>query len=305
MILKKNKLKIFTTIVTAFTIFFTIILSIGNATYVNADIPGTSYYKYTYATKAISEYTLSAIPETDISSRNAISTYSDDNRELASLEQTIVSIKGFTPTENDGVYNMSLGTGFIIGDHEIMTAAHVIYNGTFGNTPSIEISNSNPQNSDSIVLTPIAAHVPKLFNSTDCFETYDYAIITVEEDLSNYGEALLGVITDNAINNHISIHNLGYAYYNNINCALKISNGNINQSTNDGTRLIANVYSYGGTSGGPVYVETDYGNLDGSNTITYKTVVGIISQADSENGITTCSQIRPALLKFAYNNSNL
>lgn len=304
MILKKTKTKLFA-VLTAFTMAVAVTVSLRETISVNADIPGTTYYKYTYTNKQLSEYMISSIPEYDISGQNSISTFSEDRRELAPLEKAVVSIKCFTPTGNEGYYSMSLGTGFIIGDHEIMTAAHVVFDEGFGNTPSIEIANSNPQNDDSIALTPIAAHVPQLYEHTERLETYDYAIITVEEDLSDYGKALLGVPTNEAIDNHIPVHNLGYAFYNNINCALKIDDGVISESISNGTCLISNVLSYGGTSGGPVYVETDYSDLDGSNKVTYKTVIGVISCGNADANITTCSQIRPEILKFAYNNSNL
>ncbi|MGN1481906.1 trypsin-like serine peptidase [Porcipelethomonas sp.] len=299
MINKKTKI---TAILTFVVMTLGVIFGGYNMYEANADIAGTTYLKYTYATGTTTEYTLPSIPEVDISNYAAVAALSDeDNRADAPLEQTIVSIKYFVPTETPGIYSMPIGTGFIIGDHEIMTAAHMVNNsGNFFTSPVIEIPNSNPQNDNGTTVTPIATHVAKKQIQGD--PGYDYAIITVEEDLSAYGKALLGMPTESAISNNMNIHCLGYANYNNTNLVLKISNGTILDSI-DGLELTTSADTAGGTSGGPIYVETDYGNSDGSNMKTYKTVIGICSGLKYGNEIGPI--VRPTVLQFAYNNPNL
>ena len=54
MILKKTKTKLFA-VLTAFTMAVAVTLSLRETISVNADIPGTTYYKYTYTNKQLSE----------------------------------------------------------------------------------------------------------------------------------------------------------------------------------------------------------------------------------------------------------
>lgn len=289
MILKKTKTKLFA-VLTAFTMAVAVTLSLRETISVNADIPGTTYCKYDYQTKKITEYTLSSIPEYDIiSSRSAMS---DDPRDDAPLENEMVKI---SVTRNNGYSFM--GTGFIIGEHEIMTAAHVILEDSPVFAPKITIEPQVIKNNNAS-FTAVSAHYPKIH--VDGAKGHDYAIITVKEDLSSYGKALLGVPTDQAINNHMYIHCLGYGG----DGVLKISNGYILKSSEGGTELNPDLYIAAGTSGGPVYVETDYGNADGTNRVTYKTVIGVVSGRNIDKEW-VAPQIRPEILKFAYNNPNL
>lgn len=253
----------------------------------NADIAGTTYLKYTYATGQTTEYTLPSIPEVALTNYSAMALSDDDPREDASLDSTLVRVIA-------GGYTC---TGFIIGDHEIMTAGHAVnLDGKFLTPMCIRIPDENASSNSYIEVTAIAAHMPKLHLTTS---GYDYAIITVEEDLSQYGKALLGMPTDSAINNHMNIHCLGYTDAG----VLKISHGTINSKAEDHRGIICDVIARGGTSGGPLYIETDYGNADGTNMQTYKTVIGVISSASGI--IASGPMISPRVLQFAYNNSNL
>lgn len=279
------------------SILMSILFSGYNNVIAKADA-GTEYYKYNMTTALTTTYTLPVIPSYMPTYYNMASTYlDDDTRENAPLEQSVVllnpSLNGIT----------KLGTGFIIGDHEIMTAAHCVYeDGKFADHITIKLPTNNPANEGSYIsLTATNLHVPKLY--TNDVLGNDYAIITVEENLSNYGSVFLGIPTSDIVDNNVTIHNLGYNGY----AYLKIDDGKAYSIIENGNLLYSNLISKGGTSGGPVYVQSTFGNSNetsGSFTMqTYKTVVGIVSRA-GEN-ITEATCIRPQILQFAYNNSNL
>lgn len=269
---------------------------------------GTDYVKYTYATGQTQTYTLPEIPTYNYASYAMSRSLSDDPRETASPDTAVVNI-GFN------------GTGFIIGDHEIMTAAHVVYGGTsFCSSMNLMINYSNPSDSavNTVVhLTAISAHIPlDLINSradhpnSGFYESdiaADYAIITVQEDLSEYGKFYLGAQTNSTLlnNSNIPVHVLGYYYYLedvSYDSILKKSSGVVN-SINSNV-FTTSAYVTGGTSGGPIYVESSFGvpgTSDGVFQIkTYRTVIGIVSTQNCGS-----TRIDSETLQFAYDNNYL
>lgn len=115
---------------------------------------------------------------------------------LNTLNETDAIIDGFDSRyaaygeENTGlVYLTDHGTGFIVGDHEIATAAHCVYNKVFDEWYSMVIQTYNSNGLlSSTYLTPKEVHIPKNYDTSHTPDSnkYDYALITVEEDLSNY-----------------------------------------------------------------------------------------------------------------------
>ncbi|MGN1481393.1 trypsin-like serine peptidase [Porcipelethomonas sp.] len=300
----KRKLKI----MSCFTCFAIMVgLLCGWNFKVNATDNSRLYWKYTYDSDGynISDYSyyylnelpiVDNIPET----REAVNI---DNRENASLEQQIVCIK------YDGNVN---STGFIIGDHEIMTAAHCVamHDDMFAKKPQITIPTSNPSNGNEISLTPLYATFPDdYFSDESNTNRYDYAIVKVEEDLSSYGHVYLGLGTDETIKN-VPIHSLGYTTENN-KPVLKISNGNI--TTSEEQIYFSSCLVYGKTSGGPAYSECRFGIANSSDPDekiqVYKTVIGVtMGEVYDSKGETIGSRIiriTPEILQFAYNNSYL
>ncbi|MDE6677430.1 MAG: trypsin-like peptidase domain-containing protein, partial [Ruminococcus sp.] len=93
------------------------------------------------------------------------------------------------PNCNGVVHINGIGTGFIVDDHVIATAAHCV-NGKKINKVSVL------NNSGSVVLnaTPVEYHIPVNYPSID---GYDYALISVKEDLSSYPHFEIGVALDN------------------------------------------------------------------------------------------------------------
>lgn len=93
---------------------------------------------------------------------------------------------------------------------------------------NLMINYSNPSDSavNTVVhLTAISAHIPLDFINSRAdhpnsgfYESdiaADYAIITVQEDLSEYGKFYLGAQTNSTLlnNSNIPVHVLGYYYY--------------------------------------------------------------------------------------------
>ncbi|MGN0612338.1 MAG: trypsin-like serine peptidase [Porcipelethomonas sp.] len=257
-----------------------------------------TYMKYTYSTKKFTEYDLPELSVSDNDGLNTRAAFLPDNRENSPLEKQLVQV--------------GAGTGFIIGDHEVMTAAHVVTNLDTKqiDKPTVRIAKSNPLNTSTAVnLTPLTVTFPKdAYNEID---GNDYAIITVSEDLSQYGSVFLGLgVKENAIKKN-NVYILGYkGNYQ------KISSGKIENVEED--VYITSAHAYYGTSGGPLYCQYEFGvqgSTDADEKVqTYKTVIGITSKVygytDSTtgewfSGSTTVTRITPEILPFAYNNDNL
>ena len=181
--------------------------------------------------------------------------------------------------ENDGIVKLiinggGLGTGFIVGDHEIATAAHCVYqrnsanNGYWFSSMVINTYDSNGLPNDT-TLTPVEAHIPKKYKTVsdgvsfgDYNEApYDYAVITVEEDLSNHVQFSLSALYNVKDNKYSTIplyvtgcpaqiHNES-----NANFRLYSDEGRVVNDFNSRV-LHYNVDTKGGQSGSPVYTIT-------------------------------------------------
>lgn len=282
-----------------FTCITVIVLSFSNLINhetINAAGNGRTYVKYTYATNKQTEYELPALSVLDNDGINNRAALLPDDRENSQLEKLLVRID----------FSGSSGTGFIIGDHEIMTAGHVVSNFN-GERPKIIIPKSNPfTNNNVIYLTAVATSIPKDYY-TNRFEK-DYAIVTVKEDLSSYGKVFLGLGVNESKLIKNNVYALGYKGN-----AQKISSGKIEEISD--YVYSTSVHIYPGTSGGPFYCQYQFGvpgSTDPDEKVqTYKTVIGIVSNCDSlkdDPYITATSRmmrITPEILQFAYNNSNL
>lgn len=295
MIIKRKKnivFSIFTCVALVISTFCNFITSES----VTAVGNGKTYLKYTYSTKSLTKYEL---PELPILTNDGIlnSRASTDNRPNSSLEKVLVKI----------INGGAAGTGFIIGDHEIMTAAHVVTNLNV-DKPSIIIPKSNPYSNNYVSLTAISTTFPE--DAYVELDGNDYAIITVKEDLTSYGSVFLGLGVHESKLVKNNVYALGYKGN-----AQKISSGKIEEINEKNYQTSA--YTYPGTSGGPVYCQYKFGvqgSTDPDEKVqTYKTVIGISSMIwgkELENGEYICSssiatRITPEILQFAYNNDFL
>ncbi len=221
------------------------------------------------------------------------------------------------PYVNSGIvrigYSWGVGTGFVVGDHTIATAAHCVYNyeeGYFSTFTTIFFYDDNGNIVRSIYGKE--AHVPESFidnRNTNAMYDYDYALITVSQDLSDYEHFDLGmVLGEAALNNDFTVHAAG--------CPSQIEDENGTPVTaankmyiGSGTLLETSDYQLhfdtditGGQSGGPVFVTSEYA-IGSNETVPMKTVIGINSHVHLneplKNGAT---RMTPELFAFYRNN---
>jgi len=164
--------------------------------------------------------------------------------------------------EITGVVDVNGGTGFIVGDHEIATAAHMVLADHSFIDVSVKVCNSNGVIQTS-VLHVQQVHVPSAFlqitpSSDESDYINDYALIVVSEDLSTsngYSHFNIGS-TFNARENvwaSVPIYVTGCPYNNYFQTAVGSLYGNSNTA----------IFHYKtdttfGSSGAPVYTITKY-----------------------------------------------
>ena len=236
-----------------------------------------NYYKYDANTgNKLSSYTLNSntIPEISTASNRAI--IGDDDRVLDTTLKGVVNIG-------------KNGTGFIIDKHTILTAAHCIYNmdsEKLETNLKIYICDGTA-NCDNATLTinPVQVHIPaKYANAMANYGEYDYAILTVKEDLSNYICFDLGVARDNIKSANPSLYVTGFGG----GTERTTAKGNITGI--DSGHITYNTDTIGGNSGSPAYIISN----------NKKIVVGIHNAAGNSS-----IRITSEILQFVYNNSNL
>ena len=251
MYIVRNHSKKFISAITA-VIVLIISLSFVNEYVANAYIPhatsfSRSYKVYDAATgQEIDSYILSALP----SYSNTRDIIGDDSRVVDFTKSGVVKIMG--PT---GYY----GTGFVVDSHVIATAAHVVKNKRI---TSIKLFNSN----GTVALTaiPVEYHIYSGFGSLADDSAFDYALISVEEDLSAYNHFRLGVPTANFDTSNRALSVTGFPGDLNNNDAtthtMMTATGNVYNLTNNISNYFLGytVDTEGGNSGSPVYVTTSY-----------------------------------------------
>lgn len=226
---------------------------------------------------------------------------------------------------NSAVVWTTTGTGFIVDDHIIATAAHCVYDHGFEPIMDIKIYSED----GSKLLTQVSAaeiHVPNAYihysNSHEPKENklareYDYALIYTIQDLSEYGVLPLAVPTDNFMTSNANVNISGYPGattsnpYADGNTRLH-SNGNVmdirehniidpDNMLSFERQIMCSTYSSDGNSGGPMYIATRcLGKY-------YKTAIGIetggIARTDYRRSYGV--RVTSDLLLFYYNNPNI
>ena len=266
---------------------------------------GRTYYVYDASTGAyLSSYTLSALPTNTASTSSDISLTSvygdEDSRVLDYTKNGVVKL-----VSSSG----AVGTGFVVDEHTIATAAHcVVTSSTTSNCKNTvkEIYCFNGSSTVDMTASLNEIHVPaEYFTAGNGGTTeYDYALITVEEDLSDYMCFALGTMLD-SYSGTVSISGFPGT--------IKQSDGTYitandlekhNQYLGTGTvlssetgRIAYTVDTTGGNSGSPVYVTSTY------KSNVYYTVIAIHTTGSYSGNSGT--RITPTLLQFYYNNDNL
>ncbi len=245
---------------------------------------------------ALSDYTLTPTPMPLNSGASSRAVVGNDERYAA------------YGSENNGiVYMEGIGTGFIVGDHQIATAAHCIYGDNTWHSMTIKTYNSNGCVTDN-TLHPVEAHVPKSYDYSNMNGTiYDYALITVSDDLSGYVHFSLG-----------TPYNVSASAYSNIPIYVTGCPGKVKDDYNLSRRLYSaegsvmdkndnlknftdvvwyNVDTSSGDSGAPVYTITKIGSK-------YVYTAIAIHHGGLENGPNGGPMITHYLLQFYKNNPN-
>ncbi len=175
----------------------------------------------------------------------------------------------------------TFGTGFVVDDHIIATVAHCVGP---SNSQTVWADLRIELYTDSGVyertITPSYVHVPQLYYSDSLQErwNYDYALITVSEDLSDYEHFTFGEVLSTTQNIPLTVSGIPDKINNgaddNINNLIYTHTGNLKRVTTDGYCIHHDADMTEGQSGGPAYVRTtiQYGNEDPFET---KTVVGL------------------------------
>lgn len=217
------------------------------------------------------------------------------------------------------------GTGFIIGNHLIATCAHAVYdrtndkffaqNGNFN--IAIKDSNSNTIKNISSNSSKMQFHVPSNYHDlkiSDAIDSYDYALIYVEEDLSQYGIFEVGVVTNDFLNNHCEITTSGFPSQ--INYDQTNVYGTRYKSVGNSEMYISNKYfltrklrfastncTSGGNSGGPAYFTyNDYN--DNPKNVVIGIVTGGTRNGDRYTG-TSGVRVTTNILHFFFNNQKI
>lgn len=193
-----------------------------------------------------------------------------------------VTISSDTAVVSIGGY----GTGFIIGEHLIATAAHCVFERNNDNTHRAFIDfdiKIIDEDGYTVINTiqPKYIHVPKLYFDKPSYDiNYDYALIYVEESLSDYGVFGLGLAMDDYILNRRNVTVSGFPAVDGISYNLRVETyGNTYPEYYgvDPQHFHYNAESVGGASGGPVYFNEryTYNNGLGIQRININTAIGI------------------------------
>lgn len=231
--------------------------------------------------------------------------YYNDSDNSISTRSVIGTDDRVTDWSKNGVVKIvtadgMIGSGFVVGKHTIATAAHCVNNKSLS---TIILFNNNGK--DKFNATPVEYHVPEMYYSSD---KYDYALITVEEDLSDYMQFDLGTVLNYSSNRNIAITNTGFP-------------GEIQNP--DGTKIrvnddenLHNLYSTTGsivsTSDKCFYHTADTSNGDSGSPVyytetingqTYYTVIGI--QVGGGTYDNEATRITTELIRFYKQNPNI
>lgn len=242
-----------------------------------------TYVRHYYGnapSNAISEYSLTVNPlDNTASSTNAYSLNSTD-------------LPGVVLDNDAAVVDLTNGSGFIVSDHVIATAAHCVYDGdtsSFINNYEVIIFSNGART----IYSPTYVDIPKTYYINPDI-AYDYALIYVEEDLSQYGMFELGLPQDEYIDANGEVTISGFPNHlpgnedNSFDERFK-STGNI---TGDFiTTFVCDAFATNGDSGGPVYVSEEF------NENEYNTVIAIFVGKVIDN-ITHGLKMNHDMLKF-------
>ncbi len=241
-----------------------------------------SYIKYTCDTGATTNYTLSnSIPSPNADFDYPVATVSEEfDNENTNVVRLVM---------DDG----SAGSGFVISDHIIATAAHCVLdeNNNFVTGVTVNVYNEQAEVKPENLIASFEAesyHIPSLYTNSLDNHNYDYALIYVGSD--SHGRDLLDYVspwqfaipslefseaeTGQLTTTGFTFYNIDnendeeYARFYSTGTVEYLSNNNWNSPQ---LRIASNALNKGGKSGGPMYYTSTYNNS------TTKSVAGIVT----------------------------
>lgn len=253
-------------------------------------------------------------------------TLSLDEQAVSQQARGIVGEDNRVVDGSSGIVYFSNGTtGFIVGDHTIATAAHCVNVTHAGADIKAEFEDSNyfRQNLKAYLYTEggspesglpleiVEIHVPSSYVSSFSVAN-DYALVTVEDDLSGYTQFNLGVPYNVQSDEfaEIDLFVTGIPQTTNTNQSnyyLRMYTGKGNESpdhTSTSEVLYYTCDTTGGNSGSPVYVACEY-TIGTEVSLSY-TAVAVHSSADYEAEVCVAnygSAITASKMQFYGNNS--
>lgn len=254
-----------------------------------------SYSMYSKSGDYTGSYTLSELdtPSSDLSTASVIG---DDDRYTDYSKSGVVKI----------ITSGGFASGFVVSEHVIATAAHLF--SSFKNNSdddlnnvvsSILFFNSNGDNTLTLGKSDVVSiHLPANFFVEAVHSDYDYALITVKEDLSDYICFNLGTMLESYVGGEVYVsgfpHDVNDKDVNDMDSKHEEYTGKGTVSQIDAYTFNYDVDMSSGDSGGPIYTVTSFRGTE------YYTVVGINTyEAGTYNFGTT---ITPSLLHFYLNN---
>lgn len=282
------------------------------------------YVKHTYKTNTDVNYRLT-MASSGMTANDLIDThyvFGDDTRTKA-VEESVVYFDIRDPLKPN---IWSSGTGFIIGDNMIITAAHCVYaretisNGVVSSparwyNDKIYLTDSTGAVDESKTFTVLEAHIPQDYIDRISTIENDYALLVVDGDLSEYYHFSLGIpydIYNNSNFENYMVYVTGFPVYgpqekfNENPIQMYTGTGHIKKSGVNEVLFCFDADMTGGTSGGPVYVKEKV--VTNSGIEEFNTVISIcsseISLTSSREPLYNCGPIiNEMMLKFCYNNS--
>jgi hypothetical protein len=267
------------------------------------------YKKYTCDTGATTSYTLSnSIPSPNADFDYPVATVSDE------LDRG-----------NTNVVHLSCGgSGFVVNEHVIATAAHCVYNAgeyDFLSNITVNIYDEGAEVDSSNLIASFEAesyHIPTQYitllgQDDGHMDNYDYALIYVGTDSQGndlldyvspwqfaipsleFTKAEIGQLTTSGFTSH-DYNDDGdsddaYARYYSTGTVIDFSNDTGENHNLPNLRIASNAESYGGKSGGAMYYTSTY------NNITHKSIAAVTTGGFGDYkswGV----KINPTLLRF-------
>lgn len=273
--------------------------------------PDSSYEYRTYVKHLYSNGYTTANDTTYPLNASGILTGSGTNM-LLNNSSPVMRSTNFSQNNDDTALIKNAGSGFIVGEHQILTNAHCVFsfsNQTYDSSP-VYAYIPDAVSPEFVLLTPCAVHIPYNYYSTGS-GNYDYAIIEVTQDLSDYGLFDLGLVLNGVDQNVVSEEDwttdgtgldvtvAGFPQANNLmleghRIYAGYSNGILDHL--DVFKIYTTTSHQSGLSGGPIY-----------SASMNKTVLGIhrTSNTYHDDEIEIGVRITRPILQFVYNNTDL